>query len=55
MDHLQEDQPDKDQLLSIAGASAMCHALSNAVNNGSKLEDLMMSQAFMVSKDYQLW
>ncbi|USF25499.1 hypothetical protein N510_000411 [Firmicutes bacterium ASF500] len=55
MDHLHEDQPDKDQLLSIAGASAMCHALSNAVNNGSKLEDLMMSQAFMVSKDYQLW
>ena len=55
MDHLHEDQPDKDQLLSIAGASAMLHALNNAVNNGSKLEDLMMSRAFMVSEQYQLW
>ena len=55
MDHFQEDRPGKDQIMSIAGTSAMLHALSNAVNNGSKLEDLMMSQAFMVSEHYQLW
>ena len=55
MDHFHEDRPTKDQIMSIAGTSAMLHALNNAVNNGSKLEDLMMSQAFMVSKDYQLW
>ncbi|RKI70501.1 hypothetical protein D7V91_02555 [bacterium 1xD42-67] len=55
MDHLREDRPDQDQVLSIAGTSAMCHALSNAINSGSKLEDLMMSQAFMVSEQYQLW
>ena len=55
MDHFHEDQPGKDQILSIAGTSAMLHALNNAVNNGSKLEDLMMSRAFMVSEQYQLW
>lgn len=55
MDHFHEDRPTKDQIMSIAGTSAMLHALNNAVNNGSKLEDLMMSRAFMVSEQYQLW
>ena len=55
MDHFHEDRPTKDQILSIAGTSAMLHALNNAVNNGSKLEDLTMSRAFMVSERYQLW
>lgn len=55
MDHFHEDRPTKDQIMSIAGTSAMLHALNNAVNNGSKLEDLTMSRAFMVSERYQLW
>jgi len=55
MDHFQEDRPNRDQILSIAGTSAMCHALSSALDKGSKLEDLMMSRAFMVSEGYQLW
>lgn len=55
MEHFQEDKPGKDQILSIAGTSAMLHGLNNAVNNGSKLEDLTMSRAFMVSEHYQLW
>ncbi len=55
MDHFQEDKPSKDQILSIAGTSAMLHGLNNAVNGGSKIEDLVMSRAFMVSENYQLW
>lgn len=55
MDHFHEDRPGKDQILSIAGTSAMLHGLNNAVNGGSKIEDLTMSRAFMVSEHYQLW
>lgn len=55
MDHFHEDRPSKDQILSIAGTSAMLHGLNNAVSGGSKIEDLTMSRAFMVSEGYQLW
>lgn len=55
MDHFQEDKPTKEQILSVAGTSAMLHGLNNAVNGGSKIEDLTMSRAFMVSENYQLW
>ncbi|MCI8303567.1 MAG: hypothetical protein HFF52_02960 [Lawsonibacter sp.] len=55
MDHFHEDGPTKDQIMSIVGTSAMFHGLNNALNSGSKVEDLMMSRAFMVSEHYQLW
>ena len=55
MDHFHEDGPAKDQIMSIVGTSAMLHGLNNALNGGSKVEDLMMSRAFMVSEHYQLW
>lgn len=55
LEHFQEDKPSKEQILSIAGTSAMLHGLSNAVNGGSNIEDLVMSRAFMVSEQYQLW
>lgn len=53
--HLQEDRPSKDQIMSIVGTSAMFHGLNNALNGGSKIEDLLMSRAFMVSEGYRLW
>ena len=43
------------QIMSIVGTSAMFHGLNNALNSGSKVEDLMMSRAFAVSESYQLW
>ena len=55
MDHFHEDGPTKDQIMSIVGTSAMFHGLNNALNGGSKVEDLMMSRAFTVSESYQLW
>ena len=55
MDHFHEDGPAKDQIMSIVGTSAMFHGLNNALNSGSKVEDLMMSRAFAVSESYQLW
>lgn len=55
MDHFHEDGPTKDQIMSIVGTSAMFHGLNNALNSGSKVEDLMMSRAFAVSESYQLW
>ena len=54
-DHLEQDHPSREQLMKIVGTSAMSHALSNALNAGSKVEDLVLSQAFLVSKDYNLW
>ena len=54
-DHLNQDQPSREQLMKIVGTSAMSHALSNALNAGSKMEDLVLSQAFLVSGGYQLW
>ena len=55
MDHFHEDGPTKDQIMSIVGTSAMFHGLNNALNSGSKVEDLMMSRVFTVSESYQLW
>lgn len=54
-DHLNQDQPSREQLMKIVGTSAMSHALSNALNAGSKMEDLVLAQAFLVSSGYQLW
>ena len=54
-DHLDEDRPSREQLMTIVGTSAMSHVLSNALNGGSKMEDLVLSQAFRVSEHYQLW
>ncbi len=55
MDHFQEDHPSKDQIMSIVGTSAMLHGLNNALNSGSKVEELMLSCVFQRLESYQLW
>ena len=42
-------------MMSIVETSAMSHVLSNALNGGSKLEDLVLALVFSVSDHYQLW
>ena len=54
-EHLQEDQPGRDKLMTIVGTSAMSHALSQALKNGSEPEDLILYQSFFISDSYELW
>ena len=54
-EHLAQDRPTREQMMSIVETSAMSHVLSNALNGGSKLEDLVLAQVFSVSDHYQLW
>lgn len=54
-EHLAQDRPTREQMMSIVETSAMSHVLSNALNGGSKLEDLVLALVFSVSDHYQLW
>lgn len=53
--HLREDNPSRDKLMTIVGASAMTHALRSALHSGSEVKDLVLCQSFAISDGYQLW
>lgn len=53
--HLRRDRPDKAKLLRIVGGSAISRAVGRALEAGTRPEELLLSQAFMISESYQLW
>ena len=55
VNHLRRDRPDKEKLLRIVGGSAISHAVGRALEAGTGPEELLLSQAFMISESYQLW
>ena len=55
VNHLRKDRPDKEKLLRIVGGSAISRAVSRALEAGAGPEDLLLSQAFIISENYQLW
>ena len=55
VNHLRRDRPDKRRLLRIVGGSAISHAVNRAMEAGTGPEELLLSQAFMISESYQLW
>lgn len=55
VNHLRRDKPDKAKLLRIVGGSAISRAVGRALAEGSRPEEIRLSQAFMISESYQLW